>query len=148
MRSLSIFLLLTAGLAACGDSGRQLPTQPSDLSSSSAGEYFTDLGLLQRIMVAPSRAAYTGRREVSFYVEEAPGVIDELTYVEQVISDGNGQFLVEMEDLLAPQLSAERVEIFKLIQRGREEFFYNHRDFRVRDLELFLDHHHEFQKFD
>ncbi len=139
MRSLSLLLLLLAGLTACGDSGNgALAPQTGQFSAVSSGNSFGDRGFLSRVMVAPSRTEYTGRREVSFFVYEENGVVDELTYLESVTSDGQGLFDVEIEDLLEPKVSPERIEVFRLIQRGREEFFYNHRDFRVRDLELFL----------
>ena len=139
MRTLPLLLLLIAGLTACGDSGKGVHSpQAGEFSAVSSGTSVGDRDFLSRVMVAPSTTEYMARREVSFFVHEENGVVEELTYLEEVTSNGHGLFDVQIEDLLEPKVSPERIEVFRLIQRGREEFFYNHRDFRVRDLELFL----------
>lgn len=134
MRALSILLLL--GLAACGNSGAESGALVSDGTTEATAAPFRNLGLLEQVMRAPSATVYSGQREAAFYSYDKYGAIDKLAYTETVISDGDGQFVVVIDDLLVPVLSPGRVEVFKMIQKGREEFFYNHRDFRVRDLDL------------
>lgn len=136
MRALSLSILLLLGLAACGNSEVEVQSGGSFTEATVAPN--VDLGLLERIMRAPSTTEFSGQRKARFNSYDKSGGVEELTYTESVASDGRGSFTVVVEDLLAPALSPARVDLFKMVQKGRSEFFYNHRDFRVRDLDLIV----------
>ncbi len=139
---LSLLTILAPCLAACGDAGsvngsgssRQVP----QLFALQAAPVSREAGLIEQVMLAPSITSYFARRKVSSTVYDRATGAETLTYLEQVASDGDGLFAVTPESVVEPKLDRGRLEVFKLVQKGREEFFYNHRDFRVRDLDLFF----------
>jgi outer membrane lipoprotein-sorting protein len=127
-----ISLLLLASLAACD-------AQPASTDTS---EMQATIGLtptvrfLESIAEAPLKVTYHGKRRVVFdYVVD--GQSQHMDYTEQVYSDGHGQFLVDPDTVAAPAMTDEQRQFFLLLQRARDSFFYLHRDFRIRDLELF-----------
>ena len=134
---LSIVLAIPlALLSACGGAGHGAVV-PVDNASPSAGTEVTDTTLLERIMSAPFDVEYAGVRTVDFSYREN-GVDRRLVYRERVYSDGEGQFSIDPLSVVEPPMDDERFELFELVQKNRESFFYHHRDFRVRNLDLFL----------
>jgi len=81
---------------------------------------------------APFTTAYRGLRKVELYYDaHAP-----MVYREDVGSDGQGKFCVETLDVLVS--SNPNTSLFLLLQTQRQAQIYRHRDFRIRDLGLFL----------
>jgi hypothetical protein len=81
---------------------------------------------------APFTTAYRGLRKVELYYDaQAP-----MVYREDVGSDGQGKFSVETLDVLIS--SNPNTSLFLLLQTQRQAQIYRHRDFRIRDLGLFL----------
>jgi hypothetical protein len=77
----------------------------------------------------------TRRYEAHWQVD---GQDEVLVYREQASSDGAGGFAIQPLELLEPQLGSGPESLFLLLQRAREGFFFRHRDFAIRDPELFL----------
>ena len=92
---------------------------------------------LARIPDAPMTVSYGGKRHLKFHYS-VEGVPTTLEYDEQVWSDGQGRFSIVPGDVVHPTLSAEQLDLFRTLQQARDGFFYRYRDFRIRDLQLFL----------
>ena len=117
-------------LAACGGgvpAGNGSGTDgPPTYGSSGPPDYFA-MG-----PDAPFSTAYRGTRMVELYYDaQAP-----MVYREDVGSDGQGKFSVETLDVLIS--SDPNTPLFLLLQAQRQALIYRHRDFRIRDLGLFL----------
>lgn len=122
-------LLLAAYTSACDSS--------QATSSSQIGVTLTPPpSFLSSIVDAPMTVAYSGKRRVTFHyaVEGQAQVLD---YTEQVYSNGHGQYLVDPSEVASPAMTVEQHEVFGLMQKARDSFFYLHRDFCIRDLALF-----------
>jgi outer membrane lipoprotein-sorting protein len=91
---------------------------------------------LESIVEAPLKVTYSGKRRVVFDYR-VDGQTQHMDYTEQVYSDGHGEFLVEPDAVTAPPMTTEQHDVFVMLQRVRDSFFYLHRDFRIRDLPLF-----------
>ena len=93
---------------------------------------------LDRVVTAPRTVAYGGRRHVRirYTVDGAPA---HLEYDEQVWSDGQGRSAIVPGDVQRPKMSTEQLDLFQAMQEARDGFFYSYRDFRIRDLQLFLE---------
>lgn len=127
-----VSLLFVASLAACD--AKPVGTDTSELQATVG--LTPTLRFLESIAEAPLKVAYSGKRRVVFdYVVD--GQSQHMDYTEQVYSDGHGQFLVEPDAVAAPPMTDEQRQVFLLLQRARDSFFYLHRDFRIRDLEIF-----------
>ena len=59
-------------------------------------------------------------------------------YREQLSCDGQGRFAVDPLETIDPQLGGGQQSVFFLVQKHREGFMFWHRDFMVRDLDLFF----------
>jgi len=90
----------------------------------------TNLELLAR----PERwleVVHVGRRRVTFYDESGGSS----SFIERVATDGSGRFSIEPVEALTP------LELdwgsFHLRQVSRQGFIFRHRDFAIRDVQLF-----------
>lgn len=127
-----VSLLILASLSACD--GSSTSTDTSEMQATVG--LTPTVRFLESIVEAPLKVTYSGQRRVVFdYVVD--GQAQHMDYTEQVYSDGHGQFLVEPADVTAPPMTSEQRDVFLMLQRVRDSFFYLHRDFRIRDLPLF-----------
>lgn len=78
-----------------------------------------------------------GVRRAEFDWPTATGSI-RVVQLERVAADGNGRFLVDPLSVLEPALTQDQRDLHALLQKNREGFYYNWRDFRIRDLQLFF----------
>jgi hypothetical protein len=62
-----------------------------------------------------------------------------LIYREELSVDEEGRFAIDPVEVVQPQMSPSKRELFLLMQKTREGFFYRYRDFRIRDLARFLE---------
>ncbi|MDE0890963.1 MAG: hypothetical protein OSB14_02110, partial [Planctomycetota bacterium] len=62
-----------------------------------------------------------------------------LIYREELSVDEEGRFAIDPVEVVEPQMSPSKRELFLLMQKTREGFFYRYRDFRIRDLARFLE---------
>lgn len=138
---MKLSLALVAGLfvfASCGGSAGPAPTIESNAGATTETlELVTNTTLFQRIASAPSTTAYSGIRSVKFWTYASNGSSTHLDYIEQTLSNGSGDYLIEPRDVLKPQMSLDELEVFMLGQQVRAPFFRNHRDFQIRDVALF-----------
>jgi len=81
--------------------------------------------------------AHRGVRRVE--LSEGPGSPFVLIYREELSVNEEGDFAIDPIEVLQPQMSPSARELFLLMQKTREGFFYRHRDFRIRDLGRFID---------
>ncbi len=61
-----------------------------------------------------------------------------LVYREEVSVSEEGRFAIDPIEVVQPQMSPSKRELFMLMQKTREGFFYRYRDFRIRDLGRFV----------
>ncbi len=118
-------------LAACGAGSVDRP------EGGAIGVEGPPPGFLERIANAPEHVAFSGTRRVFLaYVQAgAPAV---LQYTERVTSAGDGRFAINPLVLEAPVLELAEGQLFSILQKNREAYFYRYRDFRIHDLALFL----------
>lgn len=145
-RELRGALRLVAGagivlVAACSDAGA--PGGVGPLASPAAspvavqgGAALSSTQLLARIQSSITDVAYHGTRRVRMRYRIL-GVLQDLEYVERVVSDGRGGFGMELGEIASPAMTPDEEEFFRILQDNRQGFFYRYRDFRIRDLELF-----------
>ena len=133
-RLLLATVLFCAGALSTGcGSGTETGSAPvANLSGGGSAPHFLSL-----VPSAPFERAYYARRRVWQKHDEATGP-QTLEYTEKVWSDGQGQFSVVPEQVLAPAMSAQAQQVFLLMQKVREGFLYRLRDFRIHDLGSFL----------
>jgi len=122
-------------LGGCGQGGEGSPG--GDPTGTVAAGSVMPTQLLQLMVDAPERLAFeaTRRYEADWQVD---GVGATLSYRERVVSDGAGGFAIDPLELLEPDMSSAERDLFLLLQKTREGFFFKHRDFGIRDLRLFL----------
>ena len=125
-----VLLAVSLALVACGGGvpagGGSGTEGPPVYGATGPPDYFA-LGA-----TAPFTTAYRGLRKVELYYDaHAP-----MVYREDVGSDGQGKFSVETLDVLIS--SNPNTSLFLLLQIQRQAQIYRHRDFRIRDLGLFL----------
>ena len=135
MRRLQAILLglAASGVVACGPGAPDAPSPAQAVVGSGSPA----TALLERISEAPRAVAYQGTRRVSFEYE-LDGATTTLRYTERVLSTGDGRFAIDPIAIEAPAMSAREAELFLLMQKNREGFFYRYRDFRIDDLPAFL----------
>jgi len=127
---LSLAFAAVALLPGCDRAGPQ-PTAPQTMAAG-GGPHFLSL-----IAEAPFHTAYFARRHVWQTYTQASGPAT-LEYNEAVWSDGQGHFSVDPEHVLQPALPAQAEQMFLLMQKAREGFLYRLRDFRIQELNTFL----------
>jgi hypothetical protein len=121
-------------LAGCGSHaslGGSAPANQAFLTGDNSRPF------LEKVPDAPFNTLYGGTRHVvfSYQVNDVPLTLD---YTEQVYSDGQGHYSIEPLTINQPVMTQQATDLFKLLQMNREGFLYRHRDFRIRDLALFL----------
>ncbi|MBK7642732.1 MAG: hypothetical protein IPJ19_06715 [Planctomycetes bacterium] len=133
MRLLATLLLALASsavLPGCGQS-------QGNHAAPHAMNGLTPPSFLDQIADAPFQVAYHARRRVWQSFQDASGP-QTLEYTESVWSDGQGHFNVTPEQVLQPAMNPQAEQVFLLLQRSREGFLYRLRDFRIRELNAFL----------
>lgn len=93
--------------------------------------------LVQQMMNAPSSTLLQGVRRIEAHWNVA-GNQQDLVYREQVTCDGQGQFAVDPVEAILPPMGGGQESVFLMLQKEREGFMFTHRDFMVRDLDLFF----------
>ncbi len=131
IHALSAVALLA--LWACGDGTTAFSVDHSGGAVASV----TQQPLIEAMVHAPSSVLFSGVRRVELHVE-LDGIPTTTMHREQVHSDGQGKFSVELTETLVPIMPPEQFELFQLLQSARAGFIYRLRDFRIRDLDLFL----------
>jgi hypothetical protein len=135
VRALAILALAAPLIGGCDSSAGGTVGSSASLENARAG--YQDLAFLERIASAPMTVAYGGKRHVKIHysVEGVPAILE---YDEQVCSDGQGRFSIEPGTVVQPSMTREQLELFSTLQQARDGFFYRYRDFRIRDLQHFL----------
>jgi len=130
---LACSLALGLGLSGCDRARMQEASAPH----AQVTGVTTPPSFLDQIASAPYQTAYRAQRRVWQTYQGASGP-ETLEYTETVYSDGQAHFSVTPEHVLKPALSSQAELIFKLTQKAREGFIYRLRDFRIRELDSFL----------
>lgn len=135
VRALAILSLATPLLGGCDVSSSGTVEAGTSVENAQAGPQ--DLALLDRIASAPRTVSYGGKRHVKIHysIDGAPA---NLEYDEQVWSDGQGRSAIVPGEVVQPPMTKEQLDLFKTLQQARDGFFYRYRDFRIRDLQIFL----------
>ncbi len=140
MRSLRIgvLALMTALLpAACDSRNSETPTLIVVAGDQQDGRVGS---LLDRIVDAPFTTAYSGARRMT--VHPAQGMSEHrLIFREFVQADGRGTHTIDPIEILEPKMNTREAQQFATLQKSRERFMYEHRDFRIRDLGLFRENY-------
>ncbi len=134
-RCIGLLALCAAPLGGCGSSVDAGPSPGSNAQNATAGS--PPPPFLDNIPDAPTRVAYGGQRHVLVHYTVA-GAPSTLEYDENVWSDGHGNFTIVPGQVTSPPMTTEQAQFFAILQESRDGFFYRHRDFRIRDLRLFL----------
>lgn len=134
-RALAVLALATPLLGGCDVASSSSAEAGTSVENATAGT--RDPTFLDRIANAPMTVSYGGKRQVRIYhaINGAPA---NLEYDEHVWSDGQGRFSIVPGKIVQPPMTAEQLDLFRLLQQARDGFFYRYRDFRIRDLEVFL----------
>ena len=124
-------------LVACG----QPSSSTTDTETASAIQIpipSSQVGLVNKISRSTSSIPFLGTRVYRLF-DGAPLGAPELSYREEVASDGAGQFSIEVLDLITPTMlpSDEAIQLQLLSARGG--LLYQYRGFAIRDLVQFLD---------
>lgn len=126
--------------------GSASTSAPSTDTITSAGSRASANGLLgsttgpsflDKVTNAPFVTAYRGTRHTLDRLGAGSGQVIEFEVIELVASDGQGNFTVEVEDVLAPPMPQALEDQHALLQSYRVAFSYRYRDFRIRDLQRF-----------
>lgn len=122
---------------SCSRSGTSTTASPETTAwTSLTPAKAMELSLVDRMFVAPKNVLHGGVRHV-VYDLPTPGGVQRLEYLERVVADGHGQFSITPVSVVSPAMTTAQRETFELIQKQREGFFFNYRDFGIRDRELF-----------
>lgn len=100
--------------------------------------------ILDRLQSATTSVRHGGLRKLEFHYSLA-GMPRTLMYEERVTCDGQGHFAIEPARVGAPPMTEAQREVFQLVQKNREGFFFRYRDFGIRELALF---HHNYRVVD
>ena len=120
-----------AGLAACGSgTGSDNGVLPSTNTSPMPISIPEGLASIERMLEVPH--AGVRRIEVTDQSVDPPRF---LAFRERVMTDGNGHYSLEPTEAITPV--APDWTQFSLLQRIREGYLFQHRDFAIRDLGLF-----------
>ncbi|HVS19593.1 MAG TPA: hypothetical protein VMT18_13400 [Planctomycetota bacterium] len=129
--NLAALLGLALGALACGGSESALSTA-GGASGEQTGAPAANASLIALIANAPATVAHAGTRhfEANWPVDGLP---QELDYVEQVLTDGQGHVHVDTLQVLQPQMGLTQETLFKMLQKVRQRTMYFVRDFGIRD---------------
>jgi len=126
---------LTVVLTACGSgTGSDSGLLPSKNTSSSPISIPEGLASIERLYAVPH--AGVRRIEATDRSVDPPRF---LAFRERVTTDGNGHYSLEPMEAITPV--APDWTQFSLLQRIREGYLFRHRDFAIRDLELFQENY-------
>jgi hypothetical protein len=128
--ALALALALALG---CGRSPAQSAPRAPRASLAGGGPP----NFLAQIPDAPFQNSYFARRHVWQTFSDTSGN-ETLEYIESVWSDGQGHFNVTPEHVLQPALPPHSEQVFLLMQKAREGFVFRLRDFRIQQLDTFL----------
>ncbi len=128
----ALALALCAGSSGCSRSPAQAAAPVSMVRGLQQPPAF-----LGQIADAPFQTAYYARRRV-WQTYQGASSPETLEYTELVYSDGQSHFSVSPEHVLQPALSGNAEQVFLLTQKAREGFIYRLRDFRIQELNAFL----------
>ena len=131
----SLVLLTAWAVSACGQGGAPEAVGSSTLSIGVDDRPYlrvspTSLELLAR----PDHwleIVHVGHRRVTFYDEAG----NSSSFIERVASDGSGRYSIEPVEAVTP-LDTDW-DSFHLHQVSRQGFIFRHRDFAIRDIQLF-----------
>lgn len=143
----TLLALCLATLAGCGGG---LDAQPAG-SAAEVGSKAVDGGasapvhptgaanaqFLRRLQSARVTVAHRGVRRVEQHWKIGDQA-QELSYREQVASDGAGRFAIEALEQLSAGSDSAAADTFLLLHQARAGFTWRYRDFAVRDVEAFL----------
>lgn len=107
-------------------------TNSGTSQNSGSGAFLQGPAYFAGVMNAPFEVAFRGEREVTLRTRVFD-IVTEVSYEEEVASDGNGAFTIVPLNIVTPVLTWGQQGEFILRQESREGFFYRYRDFRVRD---------------
>lgn len=122
---------------ACSEGGSSSTSAVSGQSAPSHEPASTSEPLFDRIALAPLHVRHSGMRRLEFHYDSG-GSAHTLEYEERVSADGEGRFALDPVRVSTPAMTPGQHEVFELIQKKREGFFYRYRDFGVRQRQLFL----------
>lgn len=111
---------------------------PGGLGAGSGGQQLsTSAGsLFDQVAHSLSTTALRGVRSVHLFQDPADPST-EVEYLEELATDGQGNFTIVPRDVLVPNVSGADLAQFQLLQSAREGFFFRSRDFDVRDVTRF-----------
>ena len=130
-------LALTLGACTDGNLGNLEVSSDSNHPLAAPPVAAVPQQLVQLMAEAPEAVVFQGTRRYEAYWDYE-GSPEELIYREDVVTNGQGGFSIDPAELISPPLSSSGEDIFLLLQKTREGFFFGHRDFSIRDLQLFL----------
>lgn len=125
---------------SCSRAHAPASAQEAASLNASAGVVQAQAPLLDRMQTAPTTVKHGGTRRLEYHYEIA-GVAQSLVYEERVTADGNGRFALDPLRVGQPDLTPPQREIFDLVQKNREAFFFRYRDFGVRKRELMYENY-------
>lgn len=139
-RAFTSIALVAALALAC--SRTHAPASPSEVAAQNlgAGSILAQAPILDRMQMAPTTVKHGGTRRLEYHYEIA-GVTQTLVYEERVTADGNGRFALDPLGVRAPSMTTAQREVFDLVQKNREGFFFRYRDFGVRKRELMFENY-------
>jgi negative regulator of sigma E activity len=135
------------GLQSNGGSGSTNMNNGGTQSTGSRGSFSAGLmstsggpAYFNGVAQAPLAVAYRGTREVTStsYYQGQPTI---LIYTEVVASNGAGQFTIQPTDVITPVMDGFEEESFLMNQESRQDFFFTHRDFRIRNFTNFWENY-------
>jgi hypothetical protein len=141
MLRLAVLALLASFSGACGVANDETDAEQRTQSTrdSRAAPLLRETpGFLDLMPDAHSRTRYRGHRRVHMEYT-VRGEVYDLSYREEAVSDGAGNFKIVPLEVTNSVLTKHDEELFLLMQGNREGFVFRYRDFRVRDVERFLD---------
>lgn len=122
---------------ACAPAGETAAVQQTSSSSLVGTLPAGTPGFLALVPHAHLSTRLMGVRRAEFDWPTSTGSI-RVVQLERVAADGTGRFLVDPLSVLEPVLTQDQRDLHALLQKNREGFYYNWRDFRIRDLQLLL----------
>ncbi len=135
---LGALLLVHALVGACAPADEVATTTPSATSAAINGGLPPGMpSFLSLVPEAHMNTPLMGIRRAEFHWQTETGE-QTLIQLERVAADGRGRFLVDPLSVQEPALTTEQADLHALLQKNREGFLYRWRDFRIRNLGLFV----------
>ena len=130
-------------LPARAEGSRNEPVEPCG-DKNACAEQRKQADLLTKL-ADPQLPAHHGIRLVRLSAGPDSPIV--LIYREEVSVAEDGTFAIDPLEVVQPQMSPQSEDIFLLLQKARESFFYRFRDFRIRDIALFTQQYTTIQSF-